>query len=102
GTDADDAVDLEETVGGAAVDEIAGFGLFAQLRAGAALPGPVAEELAERVAPAVTSVIGVLDPDHLVLGGPVGRAGAGALAELTSAAVAAASRWRPAVEVSAV
>ncbi|MCA1223221.1 ROK family transcriptional regulator [Streptomyces sp. 8L] len=102
-----DAADLEGLLGAAALDRIgreAGFPdhLFERVLGGETLPGPVLEVYAPRLAQSVIPVLGVLDPDLVVFGGPVGRAGGARLAELTRTAIRNHTRWDPAVRVTSV
>lgn len=100
-------LDVEDVVGAAAIERLARENDYPELTfdailAGTPLPVRVAEALAPRLAQAVIPVLGVIDPDHVIFGGPVGRAGGSALAELTRAAISNRSRWNPAVAVARV
>ncbi|GHJ38100.1 hypothetical protein Sm713_37090 [Streptomyces sp. TS71-3] len=95
-----DATDLEGLLGAAALDRIgreAGCGehTFEEARAGTPLPARVLEVFAPRLAQSVIPVLGVIDPEAVVLGGPVGRSGGAALAELTRTAIRNHTRWNP-------
>ena len=59
-------------------------------------------ELAARVAVGLAAIVAVLDPDVVVLGGPVGRAGGVALRDLVRSELARICPLRPRLEVSAV
>jgi predicted NBD/HSP70 family sugar kinase len=59
-------------------------------------------ELAARVAVGLAAIVAVLDPDMVVLGGPVGRAGGAELRDLVSAEIARICPLRPRLAVSAV
>jgi predicted NBD/HSP70 family sugar kinase len=103
----EDDLDVEDIVGAAALERLARENgapalTFDGILAGEPLPPRVAEALAPRLAQAVIPVLGVLDPDHVVFGGPVGRAGGSTLAELTRAAIRNRSRWDPVVGVTRV
>ncbi|MGG7465782.1 ROK family transcriptional regulator [Plantibacter sp. YIM 135347] len=99
--------DLEDLVGAVALERIArdlgesDFS-FEGLLAGAPLPVRVIEALAPKLALSVIPVLGVIDPDEVVLGGPVGHAGGVHLAELTRAAIRNHTRWDPSVNVSRI
>lgn len=104
------ARDLQDLLGGRAVAEIArrhggrGEGLedlLASVAGTAGWPAMLAE-LADRIAAGVLPVLAVLDPEVLVLGGPVGLAGGDQLAELVEARVWAGSRWRTTVAATSV
>ncbi|GHH74532.1 hypothetical protein GCM10018793_15980 [Streptomyces sulfonofaciens] len=101
------ATDLEGLLGAPALDRIgraAGCGehTFEEALRGAALPARVVEAFAPRLAQGVIPVLGVIDPEAVVLGGPVGRAGGTRLAELTRTAVRSSTRWNPDILVSRV
>ncbi|MFE7114101.1 ROK family protein [Streptomyces sp. NPDC057654] len=101
------ADDLEGLLGAHALDRIcreAGWGEdgFARVLAGERLPGRAAEIYAPRLAQSVIPVLGVIDPEVVVFGGPVGRAGGDRLAELTRRHLREHTRWDPTVRVSAV
>ncbi|MBU4213485.1 MAG: ROK family transcriptional regulator [Cellulomonas sp.] len=72
----------------------------------AALTGPdgqdALDELATRIALGTQSVLAVLDPQLVVLGGPTGLTGGQALAQAVAARIAADSRWHPDVRPGAV
>ncbi|WP_328466159.1 ROK family transcriptional regulator [Streptomyces sp. NBC_00448] len=102
-----DAVDLETLLGAAGLDRVGretgcSDHVFEQVLGGAPLPGPVLEVYAPRLALGVIPVLGVLDPELVVLGGPVGRSGGARLAELTRTAIRNHTRWDPAVQVTQV
>ncbi|KRC47082.1 ROK family transcriptional regulator [Leifsonia sp. Root227] len=99
--------DLEDLIGAVALERLArelgeNEFTFEGMLAGAALPVRVIEALAPRLALSVIPVLGVIDPDEVVLGGPVGRAGGAQLAELTRAAIRNHTRWDPSVNVSRI
>jgi len=101
----EESLDVEDIVGAAALERMARDAghpdlTFDKVIAGAALPIRVAEALAPRLAQAVIPVLGVMDPDHVIFGGPVGRAGGSTLAELTRTSIRNRSRWDPEIEVA--
>ena len=63
----------------------------------AALPA-----LAERVALGLVPVLAVLDPERIVLGGPIGVEGGADLAALVASRLASNTQWTPDVVASAV
>jgi predicted NBD/HSP70 family sugar kinase len=105
------SVALQDLVGGPAVLRLArAHGITArrpELAVARALadpaPGAAAflHELAARVATGLATIVAVLDPDLVVLSGPVGRAG-GPLRELVRAELHRISPLRPRISVSAV
>lgn len=100
-------VDLEDCLGARAVDRVARdvretSWTFADGLAGSPMPARVAEVVASRLALGVIPVLGVADPDLVILGGPIGRAGGAQLAELTRASVRNRSRWDPTILVSRI
>lgn len=102
-----DPVDVEALVGATAIDRIARelgdpSAAFEQLLATGTAPTRLLEQLAPRIALGVIPVLGVVDPDVVIFGGPVGRAGGSLLAELTRAAIRNHTRWDPSVVVSGV
>ncbi|OON82714.1 ROK family transcriptional regulator [Streptomyces tsukubensis] len=102
-----DAVDLEGLLGASALDRIGretGWAgdAFARTLAGESLPESVLEVYAPRLAQSVIPVLGVIDPEVVVFGGPVGRAGGSRLAELTRRHLRDHTRWNPTVRVSGV
>lgn len=102
-----DPADVEALVGAAAIDRIA-FELgdpeaaFENVLASGTAPTRLLEQLAPRVALGVIPVLGVVDPDVVVFGGPIGRAGGTRLAELTRAAIRNHTRWDPSIAISHV
>ncbi|MGV8885780.1 MAG: ROK family transcriptional regulator [Microbacteriaceae bacterium] len=62
----------------------------------------VLEQLAVRIALGVVPVLAILDPEIVVLGGPVGAAGGQPLAELVRARVSRTSHWNPRVIATTV
>lgn len=59
-------------------------------------------EVARRAAIGVVPVLAILDPESIILGGPVGVVGGELLAELVHAEIEGQARWRPRVVPSAV
>ncbi|MDT0416902.1 ROK family transcriptional regulator [Streptomyces sp. DSM 41982] len=103
----DGARDLEGFLGARALDRIGretGWAEdgFARVLAGETLPERVCEVYAPRLAQSVIPVLGVVDPEVVVLGGPVGRAGGERLVELTTRHLREHTRWDPDVRLSAV
>ncbi|MFE6996136.1 ROK family transcriptional regulator [Microbacterium sp. NPDC057659] len=103
----EDDLDIEDVVGAAALEALAKeIGepdlTFDRILAGEPLPTRLMEALAPRLAYAVIPVLGVIDPDFVVFGGPVGRAGGEALAEMTRVAIRNRTRWDPNVSVARV
>lgn len=99
--------DVEALVGARAIDRIAHDigetgASFEKILGGAPVPTRLLEELAPRVSLGVVPVLGVVDPDVVVFGGPVGRAGGTRLAELTRTAIRNHTRWDPTIVVSRV
>jgi len=100
-------VDVEALVGAAAIDQIARSigdpaAEFEQILATGTAPARLLEQLAPRIALGVIPVLGVMDPDLVVFGGPIGRAGGSRLAELTREAIRNHTRWDPSIIVSRV
>lgn len=62
----------------------------------------VFHEVALRVALGVVPVLAILDPELVVLGGPIGRAGGELLAELVRAEIERTTAWHPRATRSAV
>jgi len=62
----------------------------------------VLDRIAERIALGVAPVLAVLDPEAVVLGGPVGVMGGQYLADAVCAAVETRTRWRPRIVSTAV
>ncbi len=77
--------------------DLVGRGAFERLGGTGAL-----EAFAERVALVVAPVLAVLDPELVVLGGPIGIAGGERLAALVQEQISAVSRWSPAVRTTAI
>lgn len=100
------STDIEDIVGAAALDRICrDLGepyAFDDVLAGRDVPRRVLEALAPRLALAVVPVLSVLDPDIVVLGGPVGRSSGGQLAELTRTAIRNHTRWDPEIQATRV
>lgn len=59
-------------------------------------------EIAERVALGVAPVLAVLDPEAVILSGPVGVMGGDVLAREVRTAIEVHTRWRPRIESTAV
>lgn len=102
-----EAEDLEDLLGAAGLDRVGrevGWSehAFEQVLAGTPLPVEVLEVYAPRLAQSVIPVLGVVDPDVVVLGGPVGKAGGTALAEMTRIAIRDHTRWNPELKVTRV
>jgi predicted NBD/HSP70 family sugar kinase len=104
------AQDLQDLLGGTAVAKVArahgvhGRSLDHVLTALADHPAraDVLRELAPRIAVGVLPVLAVLDPEVVVLGGPVGAAGGADLAHLVRTHVRRASPWAPRIVATAV
>lgn len=104
------AHELQDLVGGPAVTAIArehgvpGIDDEAVLSALAQHPAHqgVFTEVARRVALGVIPVLAILDPELIVLGGPVGTAGGELLAELVRQEIEGTTPWHPRVTCSAV
>lgn len=100
-------LNVEDILGADAIDRLArdlGYAevTFASLLRGEPIPAQIIERLAPSLAQAVIPVLGVIDPDHVVLGGPVGRAGGEALAAETQRVIRANTRWDPPITLSRV
>jgi predicted NBD/HSP70 family sugar kinase len=102
GTDPE-ARDLQELVGGPAAIGIARAHGVAGTTDGevlAALAGHPAREaviaaIAERIALGVVPVLAILDPELIVLGGPIGTAGGELMASLVRAQIESTTPWHP-------
>lgn len=102
---------LESTLGASAVMELAkrdgvrgttdAKGVFAAARRGDAAAGLVISAVAERIAVAVAATAAVIDPELVILGGPIGRQG-DLLLEPVERELAARSPFRPRIEASAL
>jgi predicted NBD/HSP70 family sugar kinase len=77
--------------------DLVGRGAFERLGGIRAL-----DAYAERVALVVAPVLAVLDPELVVLGGPIGIAGGEHLAQLVAARLATTSRWTPEVRTTGI
>jgi len=101
-----ESTDIEDIIGAAALDricrELGEMYAFEDVLAGKEVPRRVLESLAPRLALAVIPVLSVLDPGVVVLGGPVGRASGGQLAELTRTAIRNHTRWDPDIQITRV
>jgi predicted NBD/HSP70 family sugar kinase len=64
--------------------------------------GAVFTALAPRIALGIVPVLAILDPEVIVLGGPLGTAGGALLAGLVSDEITRAQLWRPTVMASAI
>lgn len=104
------AHELQDLVGGPAVTAIArehGVVGVDDQTVLAALPQHPAHravftEVARRVAFGVVPVLAILDPELIVLGGPVGTAGGELLAELVGQEIGETTLWHPHVTSSAI
>ncbi len=103
------ATDLQQLVGGEKIIEIArANGMTGSPRdIIRALPEHPAREavfaaIAPRVAVGVVPVLAILDPELIVLGGPIGSAGGELLARLVGAEIARTTPWHPGVTRSSV
>lgn len=104
------AKDLQELIGATAISRIArAHGLHKRgyqelIAALGSHPeqGAILAELAPRIAVGIVPVLAVLDPERVVLGGPMGRAGGTLLADLVQASIRHGSRWTPEVDVTTV
>lgn len=104
GATADDT-DLEDLIGSSALERMAReLGepdyTFERVLAGVPLPARLAEGLAPRIALAVLPVLGVIDPDEVVLSGPVATAGGPRLAELVRGNIRNHTRWDPSIGIT--
>jgi len=112
-----EATDLQQLLGGEAIARLARkHGIAAdnsaagQVSAAAlvrALAGHPEREalfadIAPRIALGIVPVLAILDPEVIVLGGPLGTAGGELLAGLVSDEIARAQLWRPTVTASAI
>lgn len=104
-----EAADLQELIGGEAVVGIArGNGMTGTAASIiAALADHPAREsvftaIAPRIALGVVPVLAILDPELIVLGGPVGMVGGELLADLVRAEIARTTPWHPGVTRSTV
>lgn len=102
--------ELQDLVGGQAVVDLAArFGVSgrtaSEVVAAAAAggpPAPLLDALAERIAVGLATVVAVLDPPLVVLGGEVARAGGPALRDAVIAAMRATPLLSTTIELSAV
>jgi predicted NBD/HSP70 family sugar kinase len=105
-----DAHDLQDLLGGPAVLQVArahGVTGESDLEVLDALSthearGAVFAEVARRAAVGVVPVLAILDPELIILGGPVGLAGGDLLAELVHAEIERETRWSPRISPSVV
>lgn len=105
-----DATDLQSLLGGAAIIEIArqhsveGSDVRSIAFALTDHPNRAAffAEMAPRIAIGVVPVLAILDPELVVIGGPIGVAGGEELARLVRAEIERGQRWRPRIRGSAV
>ena len=104
------AADLQDLLGGATVVALAGaLGIpgtdartVAAHLAGHARRGDLLTELAPRIALGVVPVLAILDPEVIVLGGPMGAAGGAELATLVSRAIERDRLWKPRITTTAL
>lgn len=104
-----EATDLQELIGGEAVLGIArenGMTGTARDVVAALADHPAREAvftaIAPRIALGVVPVLAILDPELIVLGGPIGTAGGERLADLVRAEIARTTPWHPGVTRSTV
>lgn len=105
-----EATDLQDLLGGDTIARLAhrhgvrGDRTTALIDALAEHPArdAVFAEIAPRIALGIVPVLAILDPEAIVLGGPLGSAGGELLAGLVSAEIARTRLWRPAVTASAI
>lgn len=105
-----DATDLQDLIGGPAIIAIArrhgveGTDARSIARALTDHPrrGAVFAEMAPRIALGVVPVLAILDPEVLVIGGPIGIAGGDQLATLVRSEIERDQPWRPRIRGSAV
>jgi predicted NBD/HSP70 family sugar kinase len=105
-----EATDLQDLLGGEAVAKLArahgvsGDSSTELLKSLANHPEgeAVFAAIAPRIALGIVPVLAILDPEVIVLGGPLGTAGGELLAGLVSDEIARAQPWRPIVTASAI
>ncbi|MEP6842198.1 MAG: ROK family transcriptional regulator [Pseudolysinimonas sp.] len=105
-----DAKDLQELIGAAAVRRVArahgvhkrSYQELVSSLASAPQRDAILAELAPRIAVGVIPVLALLDPERVILGGPIGSIGGPRLAELVQASIRHSSRWTPHIEATAV
>jgi predicted NBD/HSP70 family sugar kinase len=99
-----DAEDLTEVIGGRGVRRLlTRFGAEALPELLAGKHGAAAiDALAARISLGVAPVVAVLDPERIILGGPIGAAGGRRLAAAVADRLAATSRWRTTVVAAAL
>lgn len=104
------AKDLQDLIGGPAVVEIAArhgvrapdVRLLGKILVDHPERAVIFAEIAPRIALGVIPVLAILDPEVIVLGGPVGSAGGELLAGLVQAEIERDQPWRPNIRGSAV
>ena len=62
----------------------------------------MAADIAPRIALGVVPVLAILDPEVIVLGGPIGAAGGAELATLVSRAIERDRLWKPRITTTAL
>lgn len=105
-----EAGDLQDLIGGPAIIEIARrHGVEGTDARSIALAlgnhpnrGAVFAEMAPRIALGVAPVLAILDPEVVVIGGPIGIAGGDQLASLVQREIERDQTWRPQIRASAV
>ena len=105
-----EATDLQDLLGGEAVAKLArAHGIngdssaeLLKTLAGHPQREAVFAAIAPRIALGIVPVLAILDPEVIVLGGPLGTAGGELLAGLVSDEIARAQPWRPTVTASAI
>jgi predicted NBD/HSP70 family sugar kinase len=105
-----EATDLQDLLGGEAVATLARrhgvMGNTLDTLIGALASHPKREEvfaeIAPRIALGIVPVLAILDPEAIVLGGPLGTAGGEVLAALVSDEITRAQPWRPTITPSAI
>jgi len=99
--------DLEDLVGATGLERLAreiaepDFS-FDAILADQALSTRMIEHLAPRLALGITPVLGVVDPELIIIGGPVGQAGGVRLTEAIREAIRNHTRWDPSILLSRV
>lgn len=104
------AHDLQSLTAGPALARVArGFGIHARgfgplVAALAAHPAraEVFAAMAPRVAAAAVALLAVVDPDRIVLGGPIATAGGPDFARAVAAAIRRDTRWSPEIVITAI
>ncbi len=104
------ATDLQDLLGGEAVAKLArehgvtsdSFAELVEALADHPEREAVFAAVAPRIALGIVPVLAILDPEVIVLGGPLGTAGGELLAGLVSDEIARAQPWRPTITASAI